>query len=244
MSTYVEFRSEKKRAHIVVYEWYYAHALVLNMLRAAMEVYLGQMKELKLKRRLCALMKDVEEDYLNPNMDEEKFARRFWLRLVIDDVGSLVWKGKTFTFFELAADTAMLLGSRPVQFLACFMSLGKAHGDLPNRHGYIEGEDRSWAADIIEEGLRTGVMRTTVKQTPVGWQELIPLLRSSQSLPVIMVHPVSPHASALDSGWDEAVRWVRTQEEILRISPQNLHTKRFTGIDGLWLAQQLLGEDS
>lgn len=64
----------------------------------------------------------------------------------------------------LAANTALVLGSDAVKMAA------RIHAQC-EIHGYFEGKNRKWAADIVRKGRQAGIFRANM-----GWEEVIDLL--------------------------------------------------------------------
>lgn len=86
--------------------------------------------------------------------------------------------GHDIEAWQLGMNTAMAMGSDVVKLAA------KIHAKC-EVHGYIEGEDRSDIAEIMEEGLRIGIYRSDA-----GWEQVIELLRSNDTEPVVMSYSV------------------------------------------------------
>jgi hypothetical protein len=80
--------------------------------------------------------------------------------------------------FDLVLNTAEILGSDAVRFLA------RMHGQC-EIHAWIESCDREWAAGIIEDGLENRVMRPDM-----GWDAVTALLRDGRDTPVVMSYSV------------------------------------------------------
>lgn len=106
-------------------------------------------------------------------------------------------------------NTALAIGSPALQLAA------KIHGWCET-HAYIEGEDRAWVADIIDQGLEAriyrGVLRTTDRDSnpitiDVGWSRVQELLRSRSDEPVVMSYSVCeafPNNTVIDDWYDSA----------------------------------------
>lgn len=91
---------------------------------------------------------------------------------------SIIIGNETVSTFQLALNTAFKMGSAPVQILA------RLHGQC-EIHCYVEGKNRKWLSDIIERGIRIGVMRGES-----GWEETIELLRSHDNGAVVTSYSV------------------------------------------------------
>lgn len=89
--------------------------------------------------------------------------------------------------FTVALNTAFVMGSDPIRFLA------RMHGQC-EIHAYVEGPNRAWLASILTEGRATDIMRPDS-----GWEEAITLIQSRDDGPVVMSYSVCeqfPNAQA------------------------------------------------
>lgn len=80
--------------------------------------------------------------------------------------------------FTMSLNTAVVMGSDSIELLA------RIHGTC-EIHGYVEGENREWLAEIIDEGRATSVLRSDA-----GWENVAALLRSRDDEPVVMSYSV------------------------------------------------------
>lgn len=115
------------------------------------------------------------------------------------DVGGLklVVHGVELHTRNLELNTTLIAGSDPVALAA------KIHGWCES-HCWVEGPDRAWMADVIEQGLATGIYRTGL-----GWESrfvdhdpgggVLALLRERDDEPVVL------YDSSGDSFPDELV---------------------------------------
>lgn len=85
--------------------------------------------------------------------------------------------------FDVALNTALAVGA-PVIALAA-----KIHGAC-ELHAWVEGPDRKWLADLIDDGLDIGVYRREVTGHSQGWESVQELLRSRDDEPVVMSYSV------------------------------------------------------
>lgn len=126
---------------------------------------------------------------------EQTFLRALKTRLsgsgdVILEVGGHALSARTITL-----NTALVAGSRPIQLAA------RIHGHC-EIHGYVEGPDRAWLAEVIDEGLDAGIYRRTLMYGSVpeagidaqlcsqGWEDVQALLRAADDDPVVMSYSV------------------------------------------------------
>jgi hypothetical protein len=127
---------------------------------------------------------------------------------------------------NLDLNTALVAGSDPVALAA------KIHGWC-DKHPWVEGPDRAWLADVIEQGLKSGLYRRGA-----GWDQpvdehdegpgVIPMLRARDDEPVVLSHSTYnsfPNSSLGDwmPPWPEGVerRW-----EALTGDQQDQRTQR------------------
>jgi hypothetical protein len=91
-------------------------------------------------------------------------------------------------------NTALVAGSDPIRLAA------KIHGWC-EVHCWIEGPDRKWIAEIIDEGLTSGIYRRGLwyadqpdgpkdKWSSQGWEEVLDLLRERDDGPVVLSYSV------------------------------------------------------
>lgn len=111
--------------------------------------------------------------------------------------GSVIsFEGKPLSPFDIALSTASLLGDQ-------MSILAWIHGQC-ECHGYVEGEYRSWLADIIDRGRESGIFRRDQ-----GWESVAAFLRQRDDLPVVMSYSVTdgfPDFDAILPEHQEALR--------------------------------------
>jgi hypothetical protein len=136
--------------------------------------------------------------YVGPN--EGMQALKTFLR--VGDV--LVLPGGTeVCIFDAQLNTAIALGG-DVPALAA-----RVHGQC-EIHGWVDGPDRTWLADIIHRGRRDNILRPGQ-----GWEQVAMLLRSRDDESVVTSYSVTdsfpnPHVASLadddeadnDEAWD------------------------------------------
>lgn len=84
-------------------------------------------------------------------------------------------------------------------------------------HAWVEGGDRAWLADLIEQGLRAGIYRQGLwmdnpdsgardKWAPMGWDQVVGLLRARDDEPAVMSYSVCDGFPNPDvAGWDPSI---------------------------------------
>lgn len=87
--------------------------------------------------------------------------------------------GERIGVSELALNSAIVSGSDALKLAA------RLHGQC-EIHTYVEGENRGWLADIIENALIHGIYRSGQ-----GWEKVIELLREENQSPVVTSFSVS-----------------------------------------------------
>lgn len=100
--------------------------------------------------------------------------------------------GTTADAFTVGLDTCLTVGSDVVKFMA------RLHGQC-EIHGYVEGPNRRWLADIVDQGLDDGLLRRES-----GWESVVKLLLSADDKPVVTSYSVCdgfPNRRNLDLCW-------------------------------------------
>lgn len=96
----------------------------------------------------------------------------------------LIWRGQIIDVFALQLNTAIAIGNDAVIFSA------RMHGQC-EIHGYVEGPNRAWLADIIDRGSACGVLREPYQTQYDKWSDVADLLRQSDEHPVVMSYSVT-----------------------------------------------------
>lgn len=101
---------------------------------------------------------------------------------------TLTVHGVALSSGDLGYNAALVSGSDPIALAA------KLHG-WGSIHAWIEGRDRAWCADLVEDALRTGLYRRDM-----GWERpfnrdegpgVVSLLRSRDDEPVVLSYSVT-----------------------------------------------------
>jgi hypothetical protein len=172
--------------------------------------------------------------------------------------GGLIINGEVQENFTVALNTALVAGSDSIKLLA------RLHGQC-ELNAYVEGPDRDWLADIVEQGLETGVMRSNM-----GWAKVIQLLHSTSDVPVVTSYSVTDqfpnahyanwekvyeddgvHYSIEDSWyelsahqqWERALVGLRSKNEKkrLQLSPEDWDTFDFgNGMNAFRIVEEVL----
>lgn len=88
-------------------------------------------------------------------------------------------EGKPLETFSLQLNTILMLGNDPL----CLFARLHAQCEI---HAWVEGPDRAWLADVIQQGLDTGLYRDGM-----GWDKVQTLLRSGSEHPVVTSYSVT-----------------------------------------------------
>jgi len=110
------------------------------------------------------------------------------LRVAMDS-SILVIGGSPIDVFSATLNTAIVMGSDPIILSA------RLHGQC-EIHTYIEGKNRNWLAGIIEQGRKSGILRSDS-----GWESAIEHLRERDDEPVVTSYSVCdsfPNAGVSD----------------------------------------------
>lgn len=155
--------------------------------------------------------------------------------------------GEYINTFDLALNTAYVMGSDPVKLAA------RLHGQC-ELHCYVENKNKLWLAEIIRKGLKLGIFREGMR-----WDEVIDLLLTDDGHPVITSYSVTPgfpdrrvtnweptpdedegdadswYALPKDEQWSMAMAGLRAIS-LLELKPDNWDDYTFThGVNGYQL---------
>lgn len=163
-----------------------------------------------------------------------------WL-VASNDTYFVVNSDRKITVFSAALNTAHVTGSDPVKLLA------RLHGQC-ELHAYVEGHNRAWLADIIEQGRAAGIMRADS-----GWESVIELLRTRDDEPVVTSYSVCEqfpnqgvanwqnddevwYELPADEKWRLALAGLRNTTGELEIKPDTWQTYTYRhGVNGFQL---------
>lgn len=114
-----------------------------------------------------------------------RWDRTLKTALYVDsDTGNLLlWRGRRLNALGIYLNTAILIGSDSVKLAA------RIDGQC-EIHAFVEGPNRAWFADLIDQALEDGVFRRGLLRGDVwseqGWDDVTALLRSRNDGPVVM----------------------------------------------------------
>lgn len=123
------------------------------------------------------LKRAFPQDHYTLSPRSGAFAERFHTHLIVSD-GALLLGDQEVSIFSLVLNTALRLGSDPVRLAA------RLHGQC-EIHAYVEGPNRAWLADIIEQGRQFEFYRNGQ-----GWEDVVALLRRDATSPVVTSYSV------------------------------------------------------
>ena len=92
----------------------------------------------------------------------------------------LAWNGHRIDWFTLA----LIAVGGPLRLSA------RVHGSC-EIHGWVDGPNRAWLADVVEEGLASGVLRYAYQTQYENWPGVVALLRRTSRPPVVMAYSVT-----------------------------------------------------
>ncbi len=103
--------------------------------------------------------------------------------------------GQTLGAADILLNTALAAGSDPIRLAAKLSGWDFC---------LVEGEDRAWLADIIDEGLAGGMLRRTLGDwADLGWPGVAEFLRSSNAGPVVTHHSTGDSFLTSEvAGWE------------------------------------------
>lgn len=141
-----------------------------------------------------------DDHYLSrPNYQYQavfEYAYRMQFRMDVGIDTLMSWRGRDLDVFAMQLNTVMQTGSDPLRMLARMAAQGGMHLTIP-------GEHRAWAADLIEQGLADGLLRTGMGWETPAYQgrysthSVVSLLRDRADEPVVL-------ASSTNSSWPNA----------------------------------------
>lgn len=116
-----------------------------------------------------------------------------------DTSHALLFEGEPVAHGDVVMNTALAVGSDAIR-------LGVRIDGQCEIHGFIEGEDRAWVADLIADACDRGVFRRdfSVRHRDAGgWDAVVGLLRSRADEPVVLSYSVT-------AGWPnlECSTWI------------------------------------
>jgi hypothetical protein len=127
----------------------------------------------------------------------------------------LLWRGKPISGWGLILNTAAVVGNDAIKLAA------RLHGQS-EIHAWIDGPDRAWVADMIEQAVISGVYRSSLRQEGLtgmpgelgrtvdsdsGWENVMGFLRSSDAEPVVTHYSITdgfpnPDVAGFEDGWE------------------------------------------
>lgn len=182
------------------------------------------------------------------------------LRNGFDSDRVLRYRDRELSSWDINLNTVLRLGSTSLKLAA------RIHAQC-EIHGWVDDANRTWLAQIIEDGLASGVFRESL--TPrdgtsraMGWREVITMLRTGAG-PVVMSYSVcdqfpSRHATTFETldddedgerwydltsedQWRYGMEWLRGASGHLELKPSDFTDYRF-GLNGLTWLDCLAGE--
>ena len=105
-------------------------------------------------------------------------ALRLWCSSILDK-SFVLPDGQKVPVFDVALNTALVIGSDPIKLLA------RLHAQC-EIHAYVEGPNREWLADIIHDGRKSSILRPNM-----GWEAVEELLRLRNDEPVVTSYSVT-----------------------------------------------------
>jgi len=122
---------------------------------------------------------------LQTGMPDLVWASNFRTSWSVDsgDGRFLQWRGRALNCWWISLNTAVALGGEVLRFAAHLA----AQADI---HAWVDGPDRAWCAEVIEEGLEVGILRRQLHHHPIGWDGVVELLRTADDGPVVTSYSV------------------------------------------------------
>lgn len=128
--------------------------------------------------RTDRILQFVKPDHYLHTFSLDQAMKSFETCFAIGELTFNLPDGTTADAFTVGLDTCLTLGSDVVKFLA------RLHGQC-EIHGYVEGANRRWFSDIVDQGLDDGLLRRNA-----GWESVVKLLLSADNKPVVTSYSV------------------------------------------------------
>lgn len=123
--------------------------------------------------------------------------------------------GQPRDIFPLQLNTVMIVGNDQLRLLA------RLHGQC-EIHTYVEEANRSWFADVVEQGLASGLYRSEL-----GWDDVIELARRPNDGPLVTSFSACESFPEGDDTFDEGMAKLRGRNGKLEIKLDGLAAYRF-----------------
>lgn len=211
-------------------------------LRGSERAWMGMLCNDMLITALNVSKFDTGDDPIRKVMSEGSYLRNYtgakfvdlfdtWVCAGGDRAGFLI-NEKLVRCWELALNTAMVMGSDPMYLMA------RLHGQC-EVHGYVPEKQRAWVAGVIEQGLENGLMRSGM-----GWDGVLALMLAPDPGPIVTSYSVTdsfPNMKAAGKEWtppagledtDEIHEawWALSFEDQWRLAMKGLSKERFMAI--------------
>jgi hypothetical protein len=174
----IYFHSPSGTAEVSGRERAYAGMICNNLLFVALGI--STFTDAEPYRKLLPL-----DSYVHRHSNDAQFfaAFRTWSFAQMGAMYQLP-DGRETNVFEASLNTAVAMGSDPIRLLA------KLHGQC-EIHAYVEGPNRAWLADIIEQGVKDKILRVWENDFYGGWPAVVKLLRSRDDEPIVTSYSVT-----------------------------------------------------
>jgi hypothetical protein len=137
------------------------------------------------RERIAALLNP--QHYLVGMTDAPGWLQQLETALAVSGFGMgdlFVWRGRPLGTDTILTNTAMVVGNEVIQLAT------RIHNQC-EIHGYVEGPNRVWLADLMQRGLDAGLFRRSLQGDSQGWEQVIDLLRERDDEPVVMAYSVT-----------------------------------------------------
>lgn len=171
----VYFHSPEDDAEVRGSERAYASCLIGNLAMAVFENHVEKYRDEQ------PLLKIIPAGSYLHRSARERFANDFgtWFRVAYGpDDYFILPDGQKVATWDVALNTATVLGGDALMFLA------RMHAQC-EIHGWVDGPDKAWLAEIIEQGLVDKLYRANA-----GWETVVELLKENTTSPVVMSYSV------------------------------------------------------
>lgn len=198
----LHFHTEDTTAHVWGGEWSWLDGL-------AKKTSLGFLNPQHNHETLRPLIRDgheLRDGYQTGLGCVVTWASWFGTSWRVDGDRFIEWRGRPLSCSRISLNTAAAVGGEAFRFAIRLAG----QGDI---HCWIDGPDRAWAADLIDEGLEVGYLRrqpAPSNPVDIGWGGVADLLRASDDGAVVCSYSVeggfpSPKAAGfkppMPDGW-------------------------------------------
>jgi len=210
----IAFHTKEKTVYVGGRERAYCSVLIGNIFRSIVDLEGMRFDGDKAKRIFVAL--GLGED-----------PAPMMLRYALSTAGGGMREiaGEEWDLFQCELNTIVKIGSDSMKFIAWI------HGQC-EIHLWVDGPNRAWLADIIDEGLKIGILREE-SQGYDGWGKVAELLRESDEGEVVTSYSVTESFPHFDyekdelMTWEDSIEWLKKRGGGTEMKPEEWNEFHF-----------------